>query len=110
MKESESRPASSLSSRVLVMIPGLAHDLFRARRNWFDAEDKDDITRSLIEEVFRLDDRGLARVWVEEIIDPELRRDLRKQIDNPRQRFFLFLRRQRVVVNSVFGHGVATGP
>lgn len=73
--------------------PVLAHDLFRARRDWFDAQDNDYITRSLIEEVFRLDDRGLARVWAEEIIDPELRRDLRKEIDNPRQRYFLYLRR-----------------
>ena len=67
--------------------PVLAHDLFQARRGWFDVEEHDNILSSLIDDVFHFDDRGQARVWVDEILDPERRRYLRKQIEDPKQRY-----------------------
>jgi hypothetical protein len=62
--------------------PVLAHGLLQERKDWFDVEENDDLMISLINDLRALQDQGLARVWVEQILDPDLRGKLRKQVDD----------------------------
>jgi hypothetical protein len=68
--------------------PVLAHGLLQERKDWFDVEENDDLMISLINDLRTLKDQGLARVWVEQILDPELRGKLRKQLDETRSELF----------------------